>query len=323
MSKIQNRIDFIDKHIKNYSLSKDGVNLSIWCPYCKDANKNKLKMVIHLEKCFYHCWVCDKKGSNVSYIFSRTSKNVAELSKKVFITRKNNSIDLFSSNDEEEITFDPITLPSGFKFFVQDFNLKNPDARDVFNYAKKRGISKHKLHILRAGYCLNNELSRYLILPSYDKDGNLNYYVSRNIDADTTHSFKYKNANVPKKLIIFNEINIDWTLPLTIVEGPLDLLKTNDNATCLLGSSLTEDMTLFQKIVKHKTKINLALDSDVYYKTLRIAKLLSSYDVEVNILDTRGSEDVGDMSKKRFNEVLGNSKKFSENDSLLAKIRSL
>ena len=77
------------------------------------------------------------------------------------------------------------------------------------------------------------------------------------------------------------------------------------------------------KVVRHKTKVNLALDSDVYHKTIRIAKLLSSYDIDVDILDTRGSEDVGDMSKERFNEILNSSNKFNENDTLLAKIRAL
>ena len=321
MSKITNRLEFIDKHIQNYTLSKDGVNLSIWCPFCKDSNKNKLKMVIHLEKCFYHCWVCDKKGSNISYLFSRISKKLSDLSKSVFVNRKS-KLNIFEDNEEDE-KIEPVNLPDGFKFFIQDFDLSNPDVRDVFLYAKNRGINKHKLHILRAGYSLSNDLRRYLILPSYDKDGELNFYVSRNIDADTSCSFKYKNATVPKKSIIFNEINIDWNIPLTIVEGPLDLLKTNDNATCLLGSALNEDMKLFQEIVRHKTKINLALDSDVYHKTIRIAKLLSSYDVDVDILDTRGSEDVGDMSKERFNEILNNSKSFNENDTLLAKIRAL
>ena len=88
MSKISNRLDFVDKHIKNYTISKDGVNCNIWCPFCKDSNKNKLKMVIHLEKCFYHCWVCDKKGSNVSYLFSKINRRISEASKSVFVNRK-------------------------------------------------------------------------------------------------------------------------------------------------------------------------------------------------------------------------------------------
>jgi DNA primase len=320
MSNVQKRLEFFDKFIKNHHMSNDGVNINIHCPFCNDTNKNKRKMVIHLEKCFYHCWVCDKKGTNVNYLFSKINKEIARLSVDIFISREKKK-SLFDEEIEE--TLDPVCLPTGFRFFIEDFNLKNPDVRDVFLYSKKRGFNKHKLCMLRAGYSLDSELRRYLIIPSYNKIGDLNFYVSRNIDRSTNDGFKYKNASIPKNKIIFNELNIDWSIPLTIVEGPLDLIKTNDNATCLLGSALTEDMLLFQEIVRNKTKINLALDSDVYYKTIKIAKLLSQYDIDVDILDTRGNEDVGDMSKDKFSNILETSKTYNENDALLAKIRSL
>ena len=320
MSNIQKRLEFFDKFIKNYHLSKDGVNININCPFCSSSNKSKRKMVIHLEKCFYHCWICGKKGNNVKYIFTKISKQAANNCENIF-KMYDKKFSLFDSDVEEEI--DPVSLPEGFRFFLEDFNLKNPNTRDVFAYAKSRGINKHKLCMLRAGYSTSFSMSRFLILPSYDNEGNLNYFVSRNIDADTTNSFKYRNANRPKSKIIFNEINIDWNIPLTLVEGPLDLLKTNDNATCLLGSALTEDMLLFKKIVSNKADVKLALDSDVYFKTLNIANLLSQYDINVDILDTRGDSDVGDMTHEKFNNILSSSKKFNENDSLLAKIRSL
>ena len=321
MSKIQKRLDFFDRFVKNYHLSKDEVNVNIHCPFCKDSNRKKRKMVIHLEKCFYHCWVCDKKGSNVSYLFSKVNKEAAKIASEIFFNNTSKKQSLFDEEIDEPLEI--VNLPAGFKFFLDGFNLKDPDVRDTFLYLKSRGFNKHKLFMLRAGYSSNNDLRRYLILPSYDKNGELNFYVSRNIDVGTNDSFKYKNANISKGKIIFNEINISWDKPLTIVEGPLDLIKTNDNATCLLGSSLTEDMLLFQEIVKNKTKIRLALDSDVYHKTIKIAKLLSQYDIEVEILDTRGADDVGDMSKEKFNKVLESSKTFTENDSLLAKIRAL
>jgi hypothetical protein len=320
MSNIQKRLEFFDRFIKNYHLSKDGVNINIRCPFCKDSNKNKRKMVVHLEKCFFHCWVCDKKGSNIRYLLSKINKRAADSCENIFKSY-NKKFSLFNIEEEENI--EPVFLPEGFKFFIDDFSLTNPDIRDVFMYAKKRGINKHKLCMLRAGYSNSSTLSRFLILPSYDRNGSLNYYVSRNIDADTANSFKYKNATIPKSRIIFNEINIDWSIPLTIVEGPLDLLKTNDNATCLLGSALTEDMLLFQQIVRSKTDIKLALDSDVYSKSIKIAKLLSQYDINVDILDTRGAEDVGDMTHEKFNNILSKSQKFNNSDSLLAKIRSL
>jgi len=323
--KISQRLEFFDTLKIKSSLSKDGLNLNIWCPFCKHASRNKLKLSIHLEKCFYHCWICDKKGSDVSYLVSKINKNKVAEAKKTFKTRtKDNS--LFSVLNEEEYSTDlnlKVDLPPDFKFIVEEFDMSNPDSRDVINYAIKRGFTKRKLYLLRAGYSTNYEYKRYLILPSYDCNGELNFYTARNIDQDTHNSYKYKNANIPKKEIIFNEINICWDEKITLVEGPLDLIKTNDNATCLLGSSLTEDMKLFQKIVSNKTPVVLALDADVYNKTLKIANLLQKYDIDVDILDTRGYEDVGEMSIQQFNDVYENAKKFNFNDNLLSKIRQL
>lgn len=174
--------------------------------------------------------------------------------------------------------------------------------------------------LLRLGVSLDNDFIRRLIIPSFNDNGDINFYTARRIDVDSSSPIKYKNASVSKKDIIFNELFIDWSIPLTLVEGPLDLLKTNDNATCLLGSSLTYDMKLFRKIVENKTEINLALDKDVYFKTLKIAKLLSEYDVKVNILDTRVANDVGDMTHSQFEECLSNAKEYKQNDFLLTKI---
>ena len=197
MSNIQKRLEFFDKYLKNYHLSKDGVNINIYCPFCENSNKNKRKMVVHLEKCFFHCWVCGKKGSSVSYLFSKINK-IASIEAKNIFKSYNKKFSLFLEEEIEEK--ETIFMPQGFRFFMEDFNLNNPDSRDVFLYAKNRGINKHKLCMLRAGYSIDPSMSRYLILPSYDEKGELNYYVSRNIDADTNNSFKYKNASIPNSI---------------------------------------------------------------------------------------------------------------------------
>ena len=230
-------------------------------------------------------------------------------------------INLFGEKDldlfEEE---QRVELPKDFRLLSSNFDSNHPDIRDVFKYTIKRGINKHKLLLLRLGVSLDNDFIRWLIIPSFNDNGDINFYTARRIDVDSSSPIKYKNASVSKKDIIFNELFIDWSIPLTLVEGPLDLLKTNDNATCLLGSSLTYDMKLFRKIVENKTEINLALDKDVYFKTLKIAKLLSEYDVKVNILDTRLANDVGDMTHSQFEECLSNAKEYKQNDFLLTKI---
>jgi len=254
--------------------------------------------------------------SSKSLFKSRSSANAFNMDIGKMLNNDFSSLD----EDDEEILVD---IPEGFKLLANAFNSNIPNIRDVFKYAIKRGVSKHKIWLLRLGYSNNNEFSRCLIIPSFDIKGNINYYTARKIDVDTNCGYKYKNANVPKKNIIFNELNIDWNIPLTLVEGPLDLLKTNDNATCLLGSSLTEDMSLFQNIVKNKTEVNLALDEDAYYKSIKIASLLANYDIKVNILDTRGNYDVGDMTHEYFIEILDNAKEFKTEDVLINKIKQL
>ena len=135
-------------------------------------------------------------------------------------------------------------------------------------------------------------------MPSFDSNGKLNYYVARSIDPDVKR--KYINAKVSKSDVIFNEINIDWSQELTIVEGPFDLTKCDDNATCLLGSSFSQKSKLLQEIVKNNTPVLLALDSDMKVKTQEYAKLLSSYGMQVRILDLGTYSDVGEMTKVDF-----------------------
>ena len=319
--KILKRYELFKKISPRHQLANDQVNLLIWCPFCQNSNKRKLKLSIHLEKCFYHCWICDKKGSNIPYLVKKINAQYAAEAEELFTVYKK-SFDLFESSEDTEDRI-LVELPPQFMFLAESFNHVNPDVKAVLKYAIKRGVNKHKLWMLRLGVSLHPEFSRMLILPSYDKDGNLNFYTGRKIDVDTKNSYKYKNALVPKKNIIFNELNLDFNIPLTIVEGPLDLLKTNDNATCLLGSSLTENMKLFHEIVKNKTEVILALDDDAYDKAIKIAKNLSVYDINVKILNTSIAEDVGDMSTTQFKEVYNEAKEISETDMLLSKIRSL
>ena len=90
---INDKLYFLESFL-NTSLSNDGVNVSIWCPFCKHENKNKLKLAIHLEKNFYHCWLCDKKGSNIPYLISKLSKSKSIESEKYFKKYNKKTFDL-------------------------------------------------------------------------------------------------------------------------------------------------------------------------------------------------------------------------------------
>jgi len=123
--------------------------------------------------------------------------------------------------------------------------------------------------------------------------------------------------------MVFNELFIDWSSELTLVEGPFDLVKCNDNATCLLGSFLARDSLLFQKIIEHKTPVLLALDPDAKIKTIKIARSLLEYDVPVRMLDHGEYDDVGDMTKQEFSRRRKDAKSWNNTQGLLAKIQNM
>ena len=101
-------------------------------------------------------------------------------------------------------------------------------------------------------------------------------------------------------------------------------MKANQNCTCLLGSSLSERHFLFQRIVGNKTPVLLALDPDAKKKTQDIAKLLSSFDVEVRISDVRPYADGGEMPIGEFESKYRRiAQPWTEMDRLKSMIRSI
>jgi len=323
---ISEKLNFIKKVVTNYKNSKDNPEIAIWCPFCKNNNKQKLKMIVNVDKQLFHCFVCNTKGKSIPFLIKNINENYYNESKNFFVDNSvhmNNEwsdlLNLIYDKQIEEVEV-PVEIPEGFLLCALNKNSIDPDVRDVINYALNRGCTEHKMWLLRLGVSTHPKFRRSLIIPSLDENGEINFYTCRRIDASTNDMSKYINCHASRVKIIFNDININWKKPLTIVEGPLDLLKTNDNATCLLGSSLPRDSALFRKIVKNQTPVILALDHDAYNKSLKIADDLMKYNIDVSIIDTSSEKDVGDMSLETFQQLYKESCKLDENVLLLNKI---
>jgi DNA primase len=140
-------------------------------------------------------------------------------------------------------------------------------------------------------------------MPSFDSQGNLNYFVARAVDKDKKP--KYDNPDVDKNPIIFNEISLDWSKRLVLCEGPFDLVKCPENSTALLGSDLDERHELFNRILLHGTPIALSLDGDMWNKkTPKIVQKLEEYNIDVVVVDVRPWGDPGAMTKTEFEKAL-------------------
>jgi hypothetical protein len=293
---VDEKLRFIRRVFGSIDISRDGINVAVKCPSCAQTGSLKKKLVLRIDTDQYHCWVCGTKGrSYVSLLRKHHSSFVDEYQKKFAKATVSSRLSFDNTNDVE---VEKIKIPKNFSLLGNLIADKDPDVRAVISYITSRGLTIKDAWRYKMGTCRRGKFRRRVIIPSFDCSGELNYYVARAIDKDATR--RYINSSVPKSEVIFNELTLKWNEEMTLVEGPFDLVKCDRNATCLLGSNLSSKMALFKKIVKNQTPIILALDPDAIKKSHEIAKMLSSYGVDVKMMNVPNGRDVGDMSHSEF-----------------------
>lgn len=275
------------------SCHKSGNEYLFHCPKC-DHNKKKLS--INFEKNVWKCWICDYRGNNLDRLVKRRG---SFLQRQEWLKYSNN-IDLSSDfeslfNDIEEKEEETIiNLP---KEFVSLCNSNLPlSSKEAKKYLRSRGITDKDILKWKIGYCPKGEYKHRVIVPSFNENGDLNYFVARSYNKKEWPP--YKNPNVSKD-IIFNQLYVDFKNDLVLVEGVFDAVNAH-NAVPILGSSLREDSKLFQEIVKWDTTVYVALDPDAEMKAMYLIQSLLLYGIEVYKIDVSGYKDVGEMSKEEF-----------------------
>jgi hypothetical protein len=324
MRPLAEKIAFLRRIFRGASLSRDGVNIAVKCPEpsCSSNMQGKRKFSIKMDTDQAQCWVCGlKTHSSLVPVLRKfcTPDQIHEYIEKYLPAqgrKKLSNLDVASDSIEQVIDF-----PEDFRLLALEKDSRDPDTRSAIKYLRKRGLTDKELWFYKFGVSNESKFRRRVIMPSFDRDGYINFYTSRGIDQKVFP--KYVVPSSDKTAIIFNECNIDWNEEITIVEGPFDLVKCNQNATCLQGSGLTEDYILFWKIVQNKTPVLLALDKDAQRKSHKFAKLLSEYGVQVRILDLGNFEDVGEMSNEEFKIARTQAERWERMTALRSRIARL
>lgn len=289
----------IDDAFGSGVLSRDGINYAISCPLCKDDRKDKRKLIIRLDDGRYHCWVCGLRGKSVRSLLSKLGKAPHEDAAIKFRIR--------SEIEPEEVI--QVTLPDGHAALALSRH-RDPDMLASKKYLERRGLRQVDVARWRMLAVTTGRYRRRVIVPSFDEAGCLNYFVARSIDADAY--LKYKNPKVPKDDVIFNEIDIDWKLPVILVEGVFDAVKCPPNAIPILGSSISMRSKLYRKLVENQVKCIVALDPDLKAKAFKLAKLLKSSGCDVSVAFAPEGKDFGDMNKQQVKETLGAAIKYHD-----------
>lgn len=269
-------------------------NRAYTCPYCHHKNP---KLEINFDDSVkgnpWHCWVCDKKGTKLTPIFKQinaSSEQFSELTK------------LVGSEVYREVKRDKsaVQLPKGFKS-LSEITKDDIIGRHALAYLKKRGITKYDILKYNIGYCKDGLYANMVVIPSYDAQGNLNYFTARNFNPHS--KLKYKNPPTSRNIVPF-ELYINWSSPLVLCEGPFDALSIKRNVIPLLGKQIQSN--LMKKIVTSEVKkVYIALDKDAMKDALKHCELLLNEGKEVYLVDLE-DKDPNEMGFTEFTKLIQN-----------------
>jgi DNA primase len=242
------------KNVNEYS-----GQMSVDCPVCsydiKGLSKTdgKGNLEINYQNHIYKCWSCAETHDTHGHLGKLIDQFGSKKDKKTYKLIRPDKF------EKKEKVFKKLELPKEYKKF-EDINPLHIPRKEAFNYLKKRGISQEIIDKYQIGLCIEGEYSGRIIVPSFNKKGELNFFVSRSWD--TKSKLKYKNPEAAKDFLIFNESLIDFKKDIYIVEGVFDSFFL-DNSIALLGKFINDNM--WEKLYTNAKKdIIICLDGDAY-----------------------------------------------------------
>ena len=187
--------------------------------------------------------------------------------------------------------------------------------KKALKYLLDRGVAYSQVLMYKMGFCHSGQYEKRIIVPSFDIEGNLNYFIARDFgDA----YLKYKNPPCSKD-VVFNEIMIDWTKPIVLVEGFFDSLKY-ENSIPILGSTLSTKSSVFNKIVDNCKTVYICLDQDAKNKELKIVKNLLDFGINVCKIKLYEYSDLGEVPEHLLGEYKNRASIVTRQDYLLQKL---
>ena len=280
--------------------------LQVNCPRCQEREglsypDGKFNLEINTAKRMFRCWKCDEPkfsgslgrlvrtfGSHVDYEMYKSYAG---------ITRD------YVFNDNEEKEFIQVRLPEEMISFAQ-MDASNPEHFEAYNYlVNERKLSRDIILRYRLGFCTTGKYAKRIIIPSFDKDGDVNYFVGRyyGTNEKIRKKLPYLNPDADKDAIIFNEGLVNWDSTVYLVEGAFEMLSFPVNIIPMLGKTLST--TLFLKLKELLPEVVVLLDPDAYKNSVELFYTLQTIYVgceeRVRIVKLPSKEDLDELRKNQ------------------------
>lgn len=273
--------------------------ISFDCPACSadrgmPNGDGRGNLEINYELGVFKCWSCmdtNHMSGSVTKLLSKygSKQNVRDYK----LIRP----DDFTPRDKDKLKLQAV-LPEGYKELSKCTG-KEFKYGEAIRYLRRRGITDSIIERYKIGYTISGQFFNRVIIPSYDKEGVLNYFIARWFDSKYT-KIKYLNPEVEKQEIIFNEALINWDATIYLVEGATDHIVT-PNSIPLLGKFIADKLleAIFDNAMAN---VVIVLDGDAYADALILYRKLNIGRLHGKIKMCKPKED---MDPSKVNEVYG------------------
>ena len=258
-----------------------------WSPF---VNHHKPKLQVNIKNGKWHCWVSGQGGHNLFQLFKKvkaTKKQYQELNE----LSDNFSFEYVPTKQENK----EVKLPDEYKPMWTKSN--SPTYKHALKYLQSRGVSQDDMIKYSIGYCEDGLYSNRIIIPSYDNEGQLNFFIGRDI---FDSKLKYRNSPTPKDIIGF-ELFVNWQEPILLVEGALDAITSKVNSIPLFGKTIMNNLK--RKILEKKVKtLYVALDNDAVKDSMKIVEELMNEGIKVHMIKLT-EKDPNDIGYEKFTDI--------------------
>ena len=284
-------------------------NYAFHCPFCNHRKKKLEVNLVPTKKNLnpWHCWVCDARGKTLHSLFKR---------KKVSKEKFQSLHSILGTTEKYDTVVQDINVELPKEYIpLNHIPRSNIVARHAISYLKKRGLSIHDILSYQIGYCEQGRFANKIIIPSYDLDGKLEYFIARAFLPDAIRKY---DAPVSDKDIIGFENRINWDLPIVLCEGAFDAIAIKRNAIPLFGKNISKK--LMKKIVTNSVKkVYLALDEDAIKSTFKISEQLLKAGKKLYVVELDG-KDPSEMGFTLFTKRIQEAQPFTFSSLLNLKL---
>jgi DNA primase len=254
------------------------------CPFCHHKKK---KLSVNLDSLKWKCWTCNSKGGHIIWLLKKLNLTKQQLNEFKEVLK-----DIDFKVYKATTTDSKLFLPPEFKPLWKPE--KSYEYLHAITYLKQRGIRTEDIIRYRMGYCESGKYAGRVIIPSYDANNQLNYFIAR---AYHDANMRYKNPPVSKNIVAFENL-ISWNEEIILCEGMFDAIALRKNAIPLLGKTLPS--SLEKKLLEYKVReVTIFLDVDAKDEALRLEQHLKQYNINTKLVLTE-QKDASDMG---FNEA--------------------